>query len=198
MRISLLGLVALCLFGCMDAAPATSQASQQSTGSSTIPTTSGEFRGRYVVPVPPDLVDASSFAMPEVDWTVVSGTATLHYELPVGLVGGLLSITLSGPLPSGTTSVQLSGSRGSGTCTAASTVITCSESLGNLGTLPISMTVVQQTAIANNVPVADATAVANLFPSDPIGTIRFDLSAPSSDGDGGGGGGDGGGGRGRH
>jgi hypothetical protein len=72
------------------------------------------------------------------------------------------------------------------------------------------MTVVQQTAIANNVPVADATAVANLFPSDPIGTIDFDLSAPVSDGGGGsgsgsgsgsggdGGGGGGGGGHGRH
>ena len=206
MRISLLGLVALCLNACTDDATMTAQSSQQSSGSTTIPTTSGGFHRHYAVPVPADLVDASSFTMPEVDWSVVSGTATLHYELPIGLVGGLVPITLSGPLTSGATSVQLSGTNGTGTCTALSTVITCSESLANLGTLPISMTVVQQTAIANNVPVADATAVANLFPSDPIGTINFDLSAPVSDGGGSGsgsgsggdGGGGGGGGHGRH
>ena len=65
---------------------------------STIPRTTGEFRGHYAVPVPPDLADASSFAMSDVDWTVSGSTATLHYDLPVGLVGGALSITLSGPL----------------------------------------------------------------------------------------------------
>jgi hypothetical protein len=202
MRISLLGLVALCFIGCTDSLPTTSQSTQQSSGSTTIPTTSGDFRGHYVVPVPPNLVDASSFGMPDVDWSVLNGVATLHYELPVGLIGGTLPITLSAPLPSGATSVQQSGANGSGGCTAQGTVVTCSESLANLGALPINMTVVQQTAVANNVPVADATAVANLFPSDPIGTITFDLSAPAGDGDGGGGGGGGGdgggGGHGRH
>jgi hypothetical protein len=195
----MLGLVALCFLGCTDSAPLTSESNQPSSGSTTVPTTTGSFRGHYAVPVPPNPADASTFSSPDVDWSVVSGTATLHYELPVGLVGGTLPITLSGALPSGATSVQLSGTNGSGTCTALGTVVSCSESLANLGTLPISMTVVQQTAIANNVPVADATTVANIFPSDPIGTVDFDLSKPASeDGGGGDGGGGGGGGRGPH
>ncbi|HEX8110272.1 MAG TPA: hypothetical protein VF516_21220 [Kofleriaceae bacterium] len=143
------------------------------------------------MPTSPDLASAAIFSVPEVDWSISGGgTATLHYDLPLGLVGGTISIQLSGPIPSGATSVQLTGSNGTGTCTASGTVISCGESLTNLGTLPISMTVVQQQAIATfSGPVSSRVAVANVFSSDPIGTVSFDVTQPSSDGGGGGGGG---------
>jgi len=76
--------------------------------------------------------------------------------------------------------------------------VSCSEAFTNLGTLPISMTVVQQTATTTfSGPVASRVAVANVFSSDPIGTVSFDISRPAADGGGGGHGGDGGGGGGR-
>lgn len=206
MRICLFGLSVLFFGGCAIDTPEQPESYVQSAVTSqTIPTTSGSFIGHYVVPTSPDLAAAANFSAPEVDWTVSAGTATLHYELPVGLVGGTLPVTLSGPIPSGATSVSLSSASGTGTCTASGTIISCSEAFSNLGTLPINMTVVQQTAVTDGVSVADRTAVANLFPSDPIGTVSLDLSKPAADdgghhgGDGGGGGGDGGGGgRGPH
>jgi hypothetical protein len=203
MRISLFGLVATFLAGCAISAPTEGQQSEM-ISTQAVPRTSGSFLGHYVVPAPANLAAAAVFAMPEVDWTVSSGIATLHYDLPVGLVGGDLSVSLSGPLPSGATSVRLSSTFGTGACTAQGTKITCSEDLANLGTLPISEAVVEQVAATDYTgPVADRTAVASLFSSDPIGTIDFDTSLPSpddDDGDGGGGhgGGDGGGGHGPH
>jgi hypothetical protein len=203
MRISLLGLTVLFFSGCAIDTPEQPESYVQSAVTSqTISTTSGSFIGHYVVPTSADLAAAANFAVPEVDWTVSAGTATLHYELPVGLVGGTLPVTLSGPIPSGATTVSLSSASGTGTCTASGTIISCSEAFSNLGTLPISMTVVQQTAVTDGVSVADRTAVANLFPSDPIGTVSLDLSKPAADdgghhGGGGDGGGDGGGGGGR-
>lgn len=199
MRIPL-GLIALSLAGCALSAasdPAESQQSQQSTQSATtaqaVPRTTGSFLGHYVVPAPPDLADAALFAMPEVDWSVSRGIATLHYELPLGLVGGDLPVTLTGPCPSGATSVQLSSTNGSGTCTAQGSKITCSESLANLGALPISQAVVVQVAAVEYPgPASDRTAVANFFSSDPIGTIDFDISKPAPDDDDGGHGGGGG------
>src|SRR5262249_47190839 len=130
-----------------------------------------------------------------VDWTITAGTVTLHYELPVGLVGGSLPVTFTGPLASGATNAQLTGGNGTSGCTASGTVISCSEAFANLGTLPISMTVVQQTSAAPfNGPVSSRVAVAQIFSSDPIGTVSFDVTKPAADGGGGHGGGGGGGG----
>jgi hypothetical protein len=121
---------------------------------------------------------------------------TLHYELPVGLVGGDLPITIGGGISSGTTTVHLTSTVGVGSCTASGTKITCAETFGDLGALPINMTIVQQTASQDpTVTVASRVAVANIFSSDPIGTVDFDLNAPADDHHGGGGGG---GGKGRH
>ena len=203
MRISLLGLTVLFFSGCaIDTPDGVESQLQSAVTTQTVPTTSGKFAGHYVVPTTADLASAANFTVPDVSWTVSSGTATLHYELPVGLVGGTLPVTLSGPIASGATSVSLSSASGTGTCTASGTIISCSEAFSNLGTLPISMTVVQQTAVTDGVSVTDRTAVANLFPSDPIGTVSLDLSKPAADDGGhhgGSGGGDGGGGgRGPH
>lgn len=212
MRISLVGLTVLCFSGCaVDTADVAESHVESTVTSQTIPTSSGSFLGRYVVPTTPDLADAANFGVPEVDWTVTAGTVTLHYDLPVGLVGGSVSITLTGTLGAGATTVSLSSTSGTGTCTASGSIVNCGESLANLGSLPVNMTVVQQTAVTDGVSVVSRTAVANLFPSDPIGTVSLDLSKPAIDssgsggggggssGGGGGGGGDGGGGgRGRH
>jgi hypothetical protein len=191
MRIYLFGLVVLSLPGCAIDSPASSESLQASEVTShTTLTTSGRFVGTYVVPTSADLASAAIFSVPEVNWSISGGgTATLHYDLPVGLVGGSLSVQLGGPLGSGSTSVQVASANGTGTCTASGTVISCSESLTNLGTLPISMTVVQQTATTTfSGPVSSRVAVAEIFSSDPIGTVSFDVSQPSG-GDGGGGGG---------
>ena len=205
MRIFLFGLAVLSFTGCATDTSVSPESPQQSAVTTqTIPTTTGRFIGTYVVPAPADLADAAIFDVPEVRWTVSSGIATLHYDLPVGLVGGPLSVTLSGPITSGATTVQLTSTTGTGSCTASGTVVACGEAFTNLGTLPISMAVVQQTATTSFAgPVASRVAIAQIFSSDPIGTVSFDVSRPSADGgggggDGGGGGGSGGGGHGRH
>jgi hypothetical protein len=152
-----------------------------------------------VVPAPASIADAATFVVTEVDWSVTAGIATLHYDLPVGLVGGDISVTFTGPIPANATTVQLTGTSGSGSCTARGTVISCSETFGDLGSLPINQAVVMQTAAADYPgPIANRVAVANIFSSDPIGTVDLDTSIPSDDDHGGGGGGGHGGGHGRH
>jgi hypothetical protein len=193
MRIVLFGLGVL-FTGCAVDAASESQL-QSEVSARSVPTKSGSFVGHYTVPTSANLADAALFDVPEVDWTVVGGIATLHYDLPVGLVGGDLSVTLTGTMAPGSTKVQLAVGSGNGTCTATSaTVITCSEVFGNLGALPISQNVVVQTAAVEYPgPSSDRVAVANIFSSDPIGTVRFDVSIPSDDDDHGGGHGGGGG-----
>jgi hypothetical protein len=197
MRIAFVGLVALLFTGCTATTAAPPESQQQSEVSAPmLPVTTGSFAGHYVVPAPPDIASAATFAMPEADWTVAGGVATLHYELPVGLVGGTLPVTLSGPIAANATTVALTSSAGSGTCTASGTLVTCTEVFGELGTLPISEAVVAQVAATEYPgPVANRTAVADVFSSDPIGTISFDVAAPADDG---GGHGSGGGGHGHH
>jgi hypothetical protein len=197
MRLSLFGFVLSSLVGLAGCVTDTSsvELGQRAdlVSAQSLPTGSGSFLGHYVVPASADLASAATFNLPEVDWTVVNGAVTLHYDLPVGLVGGSVPITLSGTLAAGATSLQVSATIGTGSCTASGTVVTCGEAFGNLGTLPISMAVVQSTATADNVSVASRVAIANLFSSDPIGTVAFDLSTPAPDRHGGGGGGGGGG-----
>jgi hypothetical protein len=191
MRIYLSGLVVLSFTGCAVDTPAPSESAETfSVTSQTIPTTTGRFVGSYTVPTSTDLASAAIFAVPEVKWTISGGIVTLHYDLPVGLVGGDLSVTFSAPLASGATNVQMTGLNGTSACTASGTVVSCGEDFANLGALPLSMAIVQQDAVATfSGPVSSRVAVANFFSSDPIGTIRFDVSRPSRDGGGGGGGG---------
>jgi hypothetical protein len=205
MRIHLFGLTLLSFTasftGCAVDTPESAQSLDQSgVTTQTIPTTTGSFLGSYTVPTSAALASAGVFSVPEVDWTITAGVVTLHYDLPVGLVGGDLSVTFSAPLASGATTAQLTGTNGTSGCTASGTVVTCSEVFSGLGTLPISMAVVQQQAASTfSGPVASRVAVANLFSSDPIGTVSFDTSKPADDDGGGHGhGGGGGGGPGRH
>jgi hypothetical protein len=141
-----------------------------------IPTTTGTFAGRYYVPVPPDLSLAAQFTVPEVAWTVLDGVATLHYDLPVGLVGGDLSVTLSGTIAAGATQLQLTGGSSTGSCTAQGTIIRCNEVFGDLGDVPVNATVVERAAAADHVSATDRMQVATLFGNDPIGSVEIDVS----------------------
>lgn len=146
-----------------------------------LPTTSGAFRGAYAVPVPDELAAAAIFAVDHLDWTVAGGIATLHYDLPVGLVGGDVRVDLSGPIAPGDTTVTLTGPAGTGTCTSDGRVVTCVEQFTGLGALPISVALVEATALAEYAgPAADRLAVAQLFGGpDPIGIATLDLQAPA-------------------
>jgi hypothetical protein len=180
--------------GCVtDDMASSEQLSQQALSLTPIPTTTGSFTGRYVVPAPSNLASVATFAVPEVDWTVANGIATLHYDLPVGLVGGDVSVTLSGPIAAGAASMQLTNGSGIGSCTAEGTVITCSETFNSLGAMPVSSAVVQLTALQDHVSVSSRMQVAGFFGTDPIGTVAFDISKISDDDDHGGHGGGGGG-----
>jgi len=200
MRIFLSGLVVSSLVGCATSDPVQPETSQPldpevgqrvaQSAASQVPSSSGSWVGHYVVPSSPALAGAATFAVPEVKWTVTSGVATLHYDLPVGLVGGEVSVTLSGTMSSGgASSLQLTTGSGVGSCSALGTIVTCSETFGNLGSLPVNMAIIQTTATQDNVAPASRVAVANAFGIDPIGTVTFDLSQPADDDDGGGGGG---------
>ncbi|MBL0214345.1 MAG: hypothetical protein IPQ07_10700 [Myxococcales bacterium] len=154
-----------------------------------LPTTTGIYAGRYRVPTDAGLANAASYLVDTVDWTVVGDVVTLHYDLPDGLVGGKLPITLSGSLVPGATTLTLTGPEVTGSCVATPTSITCHEIFGDLGPLPISMAIVEQVAARDYPgPVADRVAVAVVFGSDPIGFVDIDLQAPVIDDHGGGGG----------
>lgn len=158
-----------------------------------LPSATGSYAGRYTVPTGTELAAAADFAVAEVDWLVTGNTVTLEYGLPVGLVGGSVRVSLAGQLGAPGDPLTLVGAAGTGTCTSTSaTAISCREQLTGLGTLPISMDVVRQTAAVDYAgPIADRVAVATLFGSDPIGFVDIDLGTPvpfGSDDHGGGGG----------
>ncbi|MEO8700822.1 MAG: hypothetical protein ABI867_12305 [Kofleriaceae bacterium] len=182
MRILAPGLLSIFTFLCGCAADGESTTEPPLVPGAPIPTTSGSFASRYEVPVPSELATAADFAVDHAEWTVSGSTVTLHYDLPVGLVGGKAEVTLSGTLAAGATTVALAGEVGTGTCVADATHLVCREELAGLGAMPISTTVVEQTAASEYAgPAADRVRVANLFASDPIGFVRLDLSAPVVD-----------------
>ena len=152
----------------------------------TVPSSTGSYLGAYRVPVSPELEAAATYPVDHVDWTVAGGVATLHYDLPVGLVGGELDVTLSGPVTPGAATITLTSLDGTGTCEADGTVVTCFEDFADLGPLPISMAVVEEVAAREYAgPVEDRRAVAVSFGSDPIGIVTFDLTTPGVDDHGG-------------
>jgi hypothetical protein len=183
----LLGLVVVSplVTGCFSADPPGSPDDPQPQDP--LPLTSGSYRGTYRVPTSPELAPAATFPLEhDVDWTVANGIVTLHYDLPVGLVGGDLSVTLTGSIEGGDTSLFISGEVGTGTCAAAGTTVTCREVFTGLGVLPIDMAVVEARAATEySGSVLDRVAVATVFSSDPIGIVDFDLSAPVIDDHGG-------------
>lgn len=147
-----------------------------------LPLTSGRYTGSYRVPTTEGLAAASTFVVPRVDWQIEAGIARLDYPLPVGLVGGDLTIRLEGPIAAGDTEVLLSSEAGTGTCTATATTLTCSERFVDLGDLPISLSVVEQLAATEYAgPASHRIEIATQFASDPIGVVEIDLDSPLGD-----------------
>jgi hypothetical protein len=145
-----------------------------------MPASSGSFAGSYRVPTSPELEAAAIFEVDHIDWTVAGGVATLHYELPVGLVGGELEVTLQGPISDGDVEVQLTGAQGTGTCTADGTVVSCHEVFADLGELPMSEDVVAARAqIELGGAITERLQVSHLFGEDPIGIAIFDVAIPA-------------------
>ena len=150
-----------------------------------LPRATGSYAGVYRVPtVSDELAAAATFPIESADWTVTGELVTLHYDLPVGLVGGDVDVTLTGVLAPGATRAELSGPVGTGSCTARGGIVSCTEIFDNIGTLPISVDVVARAAAMEyRGAVDDRVAVAMLFGSDPIGVLEFDLSMPELDDD---------------
>ena len=168
MRTTLLPTMTMLAIGC----------TEPSTEPQPLPLTSGRFSGMYRVPTTEGLASASTFTVPRVDWTIEAGIARLDYPLPVGLVGGDLSIRLEGSIEPGATEVVLVDEVGTGTCVASASIVTCSERFLDLGTLPISLAVVEQIAAAEYAgPAAHRIQVASQFASDPIGVVEIDLTS---------------------
>lgn len=148
-----------------------------------LPRASGSYASAYRVPVSdPALEAAAAFTVDHAEWTVVADSVTLHYDLPIGLVGGKLDITLTGTLAPEATTVELRSAQGTGTCVATASTLTCHELFANLGALPISIAVVEQTASLEYAgPVGDRTRVASDFASEPIGFVDLALDQPVTD-----------------
>jgi hypothetical protein len=152
------------------------------TPSAPLPQTSGTFAARYIVPVPAELADAAIYPVDHVDWEVAAGAVNLHYDLPEGLVGGLVPVSLSGPLAAGDTMIEVAGDNATGVCVATDSTVTCREEFFGLGALPLSMAVVtERAALEYSGPAADRQAVAGLFDTDPIGFVEIDLDSPVLD-----------------
>ncbi len=171
------------LVGCLSSEPA---GPLDLVPDSPIPSTSGSYVSRYRVPVAVELEAAAEFTVDHVDWTVLGDLVTLHYDLPIGLVGGLLDVTFTGTLSRDATTLELSGGQGVGTCVATATTLTCREHFANLGALPIDPAIVEQTALVEYAgPAVDRMLVASGFASEPIGFVELDLTAPVIDDHGG-------------
>ena len=169
---SLLLLLTLAI-GCTDATTADPDGAP-------LPTATGVYRGAYAVPVPAELAAAATFPLDHLDWTVIGDVVTLHYDLPVGLVGGDVRIDLTGRLTPGATEVVLTGAVGSGTCTSDGQRLSCVEQFTGLGVLPRDMALVERAAAAEYAgPIADRVAVATVFGQpDPIGIATLELTQP--------------------
>jgi hypothetical protein len=170
-------MLVLCAVGCATDPTTPGQDSLQTTG---------VFAGSYEVPTSLELAAAAQYPVDHVEWIVVDGNATLHYDLPLGLVGGKLDVTLTGRVEANGT-VALAGPVGVGSCFADARTITCREEFTGLGALPISVAVIEQLAATQYAgPVRDRVAVAAMFASEPIGIVVIDLAAPVIDDNGGG------------
>jgi hypothetical protein len=159
-------------------------------GGSTAPTgafpPTGSYASAYRVPTTdPALASAAVYPVDHVDWTVTGDVLTLHYDLPLGLVGGKLDVTFTGTFD-GTDTIAIAGANGTGSCTVTGARVACNEVFVALGTLPIDMAVVEQRAVAEYPgPVADRRQLATVFGSDPIGIVEIDSTMPVVDDKGG-------------
>lgn len=139
---------------------------------------SGAFGGVYEVPVPPSLASAASYDMTEMNWTVVNGTARLHYKLPRALVGTSIAVDFSGPYDGKADRVTLTGEAGTADCTLTPTEIACYEEMRGLLPIDADMAVVEKLASGQPGSPHDRITVSQRFVVDPIGIAKLDLRRP--------------------
>ncbi len=173
-------------------APAGASGGEGATGSSgggtgaateSLPTAPGaeDFAGVYEVPiVAPELAPAASYGVAEITWRVVGDTATLEYDLPLGLVGrDKLRVEFIGPIDRGAQTALLTGPVGTAECTLSATEVACLETMRGLLPLDIDMNVVRQVAASDyQGPAEHRVAVSERFSADPIGIARVRLNEP--------------------
>ncbi len=148
-----------------------------------VPATPGaeDFAGVYEVPiVSPELAPAASYRVAEITWRVVGDTATLEYDLPLGLVGtDKMRVEFIGPIDRSTQTARLTGPVGTAECTLSATEVSCLETMRGLLPLDIDMDVVRQVAASDYAgPAEHRVAVSERFSTDPIGIARVRLNEP--------------------
>lgn len=140
------------------------------------------FRGTYEVPVTSDLASAAIYDVAEVEWQIVGDTVTLEYDLPLGLVGADVRVEFTGPYDAGAASAQLTGLPGTADCTLSGTGISCLEHMSGLLPMAPDYAVIESIAQLEYAgPAAHRIEVAKQFAIDPIGIVRFDVTAPVDD-----------------
>jgi hypothetical protein len=113
----------------------------------------------------------------------------LKYDLPIGLVGGAVNVTMTGEMDNATSTTILTGDAGEASCAIVDQVVTCHEQLSGIGAMPINMEEVRRVAVAEfRGPVSAREDIATIFGSDPIGIASFNLSPSAGHGGGGKGG----------
>lgn len=157
-----------------------------SSSSTSAPPAGGTFSGTYEVPVPAPLAAAARYAVPSIGWSVVSGMASLEYDLPLALVGVPVRVKFDGPFDAATGTATLTGTAGTAQCSATATTVVCHETMRGLLPLTVDLGVVQSLATDYAGPAQDRVAVSKLFSTDPIGIASVSLTAPVVDDRGGG------------
>jgi hypothetical protein len=141
----------------------------------------GVYAGTYEVPVSADLAGAATFAVPEIEWTLAAGTATLRYALPRGLVGKTLRVDFSGAVDTAAGTATLSGPAGTAACELRTGAVVCNEVMSGLLPLAPDYAVVEQIAQTDLAGLsAQRLEVAKQFAIDPIGIVHVDLGSAAS------------------
>jgi hypothetical protein len=160
-----------------DAAPSSTDAtSPVDAGSLMVPAGSV---GTYEVPVPTALAAAATFTMNETHWRVdASGKARLSYDLPIGLVGGIVRVSFEGPYDASTQTATMTGPPGTSVCSIAGSTLVCHETMPGLLPIAADPTIIAAAAAADYAgPLQHRVDVAALFGGDPVGILRVNLFA---------------------
>ncbi len=145
-----------------------------------------EFSGAYDVPVPPELAAAATYATAHIHWTTQDGAARLEYDLPQGLVGGVVHVEFAGAFDPQANKATLTGAAGSAECTVSATSVSCLEHMPGILPLQPDMAMVEAFSRQDYAgPVQHRVEVTRRFIGDPIGIVRFELdtgvAAPPDD-----------------
>lgn len=120
------------------------------------------------------------FAVPDVHYVRTGGTVVLTYDFPPDLSGVVdQPIELSGPVDAAG-NATVSGPAGTGTCVVSAGVVRCTETF-SAGLLldTTAARALTSTYPGDAAARAARTQVIDLFASDPIGIVVFDLATAS-------------------